>query len=151
MNNNNALARGLRNHNPLNIKRTADKWLGLSAVQLDPVFCQFVNADFGYRAAYILLGRYYYEYGLKTISKIISRWCPPSPIDDTDAYIRTVSSQAAFPPDEPLPSPLDDAVLWVKIVAAMTRVENGQAHQVDMTAVLSGYQLAKARLKVISR
>ena len=36
------LPRGIRNNNPLNIRRTAkDQWKGLRAQQTDASFCQF--------------------------------------------------------------------------------------------------------------
>ena len=37
------LPRGIRNNNPLNIRRSKDKWKGLRAVQADAQFCQRVH------------------------------------------------------------------------------------------------------------
>ena len=46
------LPRGIRNNNPLNIRRTAkDQWKGLRAQQTDASFCQFESLEFGWRAA----------------------------------------------------------------------------------------------------
>ena len=45
-----ALPRGLRNCNPGNLRRTADKWQGLSAQQTDKEFFQFREMKWGYRA-----------------------------------------------------------------------------------------------------
>ena len=60
------LPRGIRNNNPLNIRRTAkDQWKGLRAQQTDASFCQFERLEFGWRAAFYLLTRtYYYKYRL---------------------------------------------------------------------------------------
>ena len=70
------LPRGIRNNNPLNIRRTAkDQWKGLRAQQTDASFCQFESLDYGWRAAFYLLTRtYYHKYRLFTIRAIISRW-----------------------------------------------------------------------------
>ena len=35
------LPRGIRNNNPLNIRRSKDQWQGLRAQQTDASFCQF--------------------------------------------------------------------------------------------------------------
>ena len=35
------LPRGIRNNNPLNIRRSKDQWKGLKAQQQDASFCQF--------------------------------------------------------------------------------------------------------------
>ena len=47
--------RGLRNCNPLNIRRTADLWQGLAERQPDPEFFTFRSMAWGYRAAFIVL------------------------------------------------------------------------------------------------
>ena len=41
------LPRGIRNNNPLNIRRTAkDQWKGLRAQQTDASFCQFDSLEY---------------------------------------------------------------------------------------------------------
>lgn len=67
--------RGIRNNNPANIKR-GSQWKGLSPVQSDKVFCQFVSMEYGVRALVCLLRTYFYKYKLKSIKSIISRFCP---------------------------------------------------------------------------
>lgn len=44
--------RGIRNCNPLNIRRSAAKWKGLCAQQNDASFCQFESMEWGWRAAF---------------------------------------------------------------------------------------------------
>lgn len=57
------LPRGIRNNNPLNIRRTAkDQWQGLRAQQTDANFCQFESLEYGWRAAFYLLTRTYLDY-----------------------------------------------------------------------------------------
>ena len=50
-----SIARGIRNNNPLNIRRSADKWQGLKAQQEDREFFQFSEMKWGWRAAFRLL------------------------------------------------------------------------------------------------
>ena len=70
------LPRGIRNCNPLNIRRMAkDQWKGLAERQQDTAFCQFKSLEYGWRAAFYLLTRtYYHKYRLYTIRTIIRRW-----------------------------------------------------------------------------
>lgn len=130
--------RGLRNNNPLNIRRTTTKWLGLAPTQTDPEFCQFQTLDYGWRAAFRLLTHSYFEkYGLDTIRKIISRWAPPSE-NNTAAYITSVSRITGIPPDESLGPPHDHPARWLMLGAAMAIHENGQ-HHLDYLAMLRGW------------
>lgn len=46
------MTRGLRNNNPLNIRRNNTKWQGLSVTQTDKSFFQFKTMAYGYRAAF---------------------------------------------------------------------------------------------------
>ena len=55
------LPRGIRNNNPLNIRRSKDQWQGLRAQQTDAQFCQFETLEYGWRAAFYLLTRTYYH------------------------------------------------------------------------------------------
>ena len=65
------LPRGIRNNNPLNIRRGKDQWKGLRAQQTDASFCQFESLDYGWRAAFYLLTRtYYHKYRLRIIISI---------------------------------------------------------------------------------
>ena len=53
------MTRGLRNNNPLNIRRNNTKWQGLSATQTDKSFFQFKTMAYGYRAAFKTLSNLY--------------------------------------------------------------------------------------------
>ena len=45
------LPRGIRNHNPLNIRRNGkDQWKGLADMQTDRAFCQFKSLEYGSEA-----------------------------------------------------------------------------------------------------
>ena len=97
--------RGIRNCNPLNIRRSAAKWKGLCAQQNDASFCQFESMEWGWRAAFWLLTRvYYHTYRLFTIRKIITKWAPPIE-NHTAAYIQRVRSSLVSAPTSPSASP----------------------------------------------
>ena len=51
--------RGIRNNNPLNIRRSATRWKGAQEEQRDKAFVQFKTLAYGYRAAWKILQTYY--------------------------------------------------------------------------------------------
>ena len=115
--------RGLRNRNPLNIRRSADLWQGLAERQPDPEFFTFRSMAYGYRAAFIVLRTYWHKYGLRTVREIVRRWAPPDDGNDTEEYVRRVCVLTGFAPDRPLnPYRAED---MGPLVAAMSRVECG--------------------------
>jgi hypothetical protein len=131
------ISRGLRNYNPLNIRRNSTKWKGLAEVQSDKEFFSFKEMAWGYRAAFITLRNYRLKHGIATLSAWISRWAPPVE-NDTAAYIRFVSDRSGIAPEE---EPcIDDAETMCAIVAAMSQMENGI--QAVMFDVRKGWNLA---------
>jgi len=144
------LPRGIRNNNPLNIRRSKDQWKGLRAQQTDASltsgrlssrsadskqasvcshydaeFCQFESLEYGWRAAFYLLTRtYYHQYRLFTIRAIINRWAPPRE-NLTSTYIANVSRLTGIPPDEPIGIPSDQPERWMAVGIAMAIQENG--------------------------
>ena len=113
------LPRGIRNNNPLNIRRSKDQWQGLRAQQTDASFCQFESLEYGWRAAFYLLTRtYYHKYRLYTIRMIISKWAPPNE-NLTATYIQNVSRLTGIPPDEPIGIPSDQPQRWMAVGMAM--------------------------------
>ncbi len=109
----------------------------MTRVQSDPQFVQFETMAYGYRAAFVLLRTYRQKYGCNTIRKIISRWAPANE-NNTEAYIRHVSQWTGIEADKMLAG--QDANAWIQIVAAMSRVENGQ--EADKAPILEGWRLA---------
>lgn len=89
-----AIARGIRNNNPLNIRR-GSQWQGLAKSQPDKEFCTFEHIVWGYRAAIVLIRRYVDVYNLHTIYEIIHRWAPSSE-NNTASYIQFVQSKVTF-------------------------------------------------------
>lgn len=132
--------RGLRNCNPLNIRRSADKWQGLSATQDDPAFFSFLGMCYGWRAAFVILTRSYYQKrGLNTIRKIISRWAPNNE-NNTEGYIKRVSQISRVAADDVLPDPKKSPSEWLRIGYAMAVVENGTT-DFNVIDMLHGWSL----------
>jgi len=132
--------RGIRNNNPLNIRRSGDKWQGLKALQEDREFFQFSEMEWGWRAAFrILCNTYYNKYKLRTIRAIVSRWAPNNE-NNTAAYIRHVSDYTGIGPDKVLASPKECPTDWLLIGYAMAVVENGKA--LPAVPMLKGFSLA---------
>lgn len=150
--------RGIRNNNPLNIRRSKTKWLGevdkITVKEYEPVertteiydrtFCQFQTLEHGWRAAFLLLKKYINNYGLCTIEKMIQRWAPPSE-NATRNYINDVSFHSCIYPDTELE--FSDMKSMLAIGAAMCICENGSAYdplKVDewLQAMRGGYQIA---------
>ena len=78
------MIRGIRNHNPFNIKKSSYKWIG-KVESTDPVFEQFKDLKYGCRAGLKLLLNYVRK-GFDTPSKIIHRFAPTSE-NNTSNYI----------------------------------------------------------------
>lgn len=130
------MTRGLRNNNPLNIRKDGQKWQGEKTQSTDSQFKQFITMAYGYRAAFVNLATYR-ERGWNTIESIITHWAPPSE-NNTIAYIKHVSEWSGVPKDKKLlkSGSKDD---YIAIVAAMSRVENGVA--ADINEVRKGFAL----------
>ena len=116
-----SLPRGIRNHNPGNIK-LGTAWDGLSDEQDDDVFCQFKTPVWGIRALMKILLTYRFTHKITTIEKIINRWAPPIE-NDTDNYIKYVCAATSKAKDEELANSIED---YLPIVNAIIRMENGQ-------------------------
>lgn len=157
------MPRGLRNNNPLNIRRGRSQWVGAREVVRDVQFCEFKEMKWGFRAAFRLLWNYWRLYGKRTLGDIIYRWCPPTDANnDTEAYTVSVCRRVSermgltYYAQTPLPSPrpqdcselrqMEIYRLWVSIVIAMAEVENGrracnQCNGLEQAAK-EGWQLA---------
>lgn len=123
-------ARGLRNNNPLNIKKS-DKvfWLGEVVPSRDETFSQFETMGLGCRAALKLLRAYHDKHGCTTISLIIRRWAPETE-NQVEAYITTVSKLTGIAPTTPLPPmKTETRIVWCNLVVAMASVECGLDQQ----------------------
>lgn len=134
------LPRGLRNNNPLNIRK-GQNWQGLDNPPDDGAFCRFVNMVMGFRAAFKILHTYYYKYKLTTTRDIIGRWAPEADGNDTKRYARFVAGAIGRTPRQFIPYLEEFRWEWVQIVVAMAQVENG-VNNVD--AVMMEYYAEQA-------
>lgn len=108
---------GMRNNNPLNIRKSSQKFV--NEQNSDNAFKKFSSLVYGIRAAIRIIRTYYFNYKLNTISKIIHRWAPTNE-NDTASYINIVGKRAHIMPDT--------IFIWSKdnvldIVKAMAYVE----------------------------
>ena len=118
------LPRGFRNNNPLNIRRTSDKWLGLSEHQTDPDFFQFSLIEYGIRAALVIIRNYQRrQHAPITVEDVINKWAPPQE-NNTTAYIDFVRTYCSCKSDTPVSYSSRDFTLW--LVAGMIYYENGR-------------------------
>ena len=129
--------RGIRNNNPLNIRHNGDLFQGEIQPSQDKAFKQFRTMAHGYRAAFVTLGTYLAR-GKDTIEKIISSWAPPTE-NNTAGYIDKVEKMSGVKRDRVLTA--DCGEDYVKIVIAMSRVENGVV--ADPVAVREGFDMQK--------
>ena len=122
-------ARGIRNRNPGNIRRSKDRWKGLAASQTDPAFFVFEAPIWGIRAMAVILRNYQRRHGLKTPAQIIGRWAPTAE-NDIGAYIRAVAGAIHVSPRAALD--LEEGSTLRNLIAAIIRHENGvQPYDVD--------------------
>lgn len=133
--------RGIRNNNPGNIELTRDRWLGLSPVQTDGRFAQFVEMRFGIRALAITLRNYKRLHGAGTVGEIITRWAPNTE-NNTSAYIAAVSDAVGVNPNDELD--LSDPTTMFPLIRAIIAHENGRvaALLISDSTVRDGIQAA---------
>lgn len=113
---------GERNNNPGNLRLTSVPWVGQASAQPGP-FVVFSSPVYGIRALAKNLLTYYQNYGLDTVSGIISRWSPPSE-NNTAEYIQAVSQSMGVSPDVPLQ--VTNPVILQNLVRAIIQHENGR-------------------------
>lgn len=135
-----SLPRGIRNNNPLNIRKGCS-WKGETQVSGDAAFETYVSMQYGIRAAFVLFRNYISGWNgkakpLNTIRKIVTRWAPPSE-NATARYINVVSKRTGILPDEPLK--FRDRRKMIDIARAMAWVECGQ--EIDTSIFESAYDL----------
>ena len=112
----------ITNNNPLNIRKSADKWQGQVLPQRgsgEGAFCVFESMEYGLRAAFCLLRTYATNYRLNCVRDIITRWAPPSE-NNTQSYIRHVCLLTGFGGNQRLTE--KD---WPRLVKAMAKMESG--------------------------
>lgn len=121
--------RGMRNNNPLNIRK-GNTWQGERHPQSDPAFEEYESIEMGIRAAIILAYNYItgrarscHMQKYDTVTKFITHWAPPSE-NNTQAYISRVCQRSTLTPNETL-FPIRKNQL-LRLLWAMAEIECGQ-------------------------
>jgi hypothetical protein len=128
-------ARGVRNNNPLNIRKTSQTFVG-EVESSDNSFERFSSIEYGFRAAFRVLHTYYIRYKCNTISKLITRWAPSNE-NNTVNYINIVSKLSKLDKNKVF-TWNEDAL--VPIVRSMAKVETGVMYPEDV--IRKGYELS---------
>ena len=135
---------GIRNNNPLNIRRGKSGWKGEVRLGTPPnggdrggLFCRFVSIEWGIRAAFVLLHTYATKYGANCIRDIISKWAPPTE-NNTEQYIKNVCNWTGFGGLQKLTE--SD---WPSLVQAMGRQECGIV--LDEGVIQRGFDLYRGK------
>lgn len=128
------MTRGQRNNNPLNIRRSSDKWLGMADTQTDPAFVVFRSMHYGIRAAVIILRNYYKKHHLCTIQEIISRWAPLSE-NDTYRYVEYVSD--TLKKSHLATLDMNDPATIAHLIQAMAVFESGTYLKIDEVELIA--------------
>ena len=111
---------GIRNCNPLNIRRVAGtRWKGEVLHPDGGPFVQFQSMEWGIRAAFCILSTYARKHHIHCVRDIIRRWAPPSE-NDTRRYVSNVCAWTGFAPLQRLTQ-----CEWPQLVRAMARQESG--------------------------
>ena len=147
--------RGIRNNNPLNIRRSSARWTGLIVAPscspegekapssspeggenkqgYDAEFCQFESMFYGFRAAFKLLFSYYNKHGLHDVMSIIKRWAPDEDNNNTKVYgkfvINYMMGAGAYEANTRMimPKPEEGPYTWKLLVKAMAEMESTKA------------------------
>lgn len=140
MSNSNSVPRGIRNNNPLNIRK-GNSWIGERYPQVDREFEEFQTLEYGIRAAFKLMRNYITGFSgrsvkYNTIRKLIRRWAPPTE-NATQRYIDFVCKEVDKDQNEVIF--FSDRKLMVMICRAMAFVECGQ--WIEVAKFESGYDL----------
>ena len=136
---------GLRNNNPLNIRKVKGQhWQGeISSPRGEDgrglSFVHFSSLEYGLRAAFCILRTYRNKYKAVCIEDIITRWAPPTE-NDTRKYICDLCRLTGFGGKERLTESE-----WPKLVQAMARIECGTVLSEDV--ILKGFRLYRGSEK----
>ena len=117
------IPRGIRNNNPLNIRRAKIPWIGeVHFEKDDKSFCQFQTLELGWRAVFYLLRKKMLKYRSVSIKDIISEWAPPIE-NHTDKYIDFVAKKIGVRATEKFHP--DNEMFMLLLACAMCAYENG--------------------------
>lgn len=132
-------SRGLRNNNPLNIRKTANKWTGKITPSADKDFEQFNSLEMGLRAGALNIKTQINQRGKNTLAKLIYTYAPPNE-NDTLNYINIVSQAIQISPNATIKA---DATTLYKLIRPMLKIEIGNDEKLISDAqIMEGVNLA---------
>lgn len=118
------LPRGIRNNNPLNIRKSPSRWKGKLTPSRDPEFEEFDTWEHGIRAAVLIIRTYITKYGINTPEGIIARWAPASE-NNVQNYVAYVSKVGLLSPRWSLA--LSSTLAISRLLWSMAQYECGRA------------------------
>lgn len=131
------MARGYRNFNPGNIRRSDVVYKG-ECQSSDYSFKQFTSMAYGFRALFVLLHTYAVRYHLNTLQSMLNRYAPPTE-NDTTSYVAFVSGRTRIADISTIDTL--NAKQMIPIATAIARMENGS--EPDADDVQAGWELFK--------
>lgn len=138
------LPRGIRNKNPLNLRKSNNAWLGKVKNSTDQQFEQFTNIVFGYRAAIVnirtILRRRAQKGMATTVADLVHVWAPNGDGGNNERiYVQRVLRGAGMKADEELD--IRKKMQILALVYEMALVENGNNNGVQLTDIDAAYNL----------
>lgn len=112
--------RGIRNNNPLNLRRTGTPWKGEKTLVTDKEFEEFDSMMWGLRAGLRNM-RTKMTQGYNTLGSLITVWSPPTE-NNTENYISLVASATGLQSGDTLEFEKD---FMFPVVREMVRIESG--------------------------
>jgi hypothetical protein len=110
---------GMRNNNPGNLRPSLLPWVG--QIGTNNNFVQFKDMSYGLRAMAVDLSNKITKSGLNTITKIITKYAPPSE-NNTQAYIDSVARYTGWGANDPISF---DSSNLAALMKAQIKVEQG--------------------------
>lgn len=128
--------RGIRNNNPLNLRKSSNEWLGKIRNGSDKDFEQFLSIEYGIRAAFINMRTILRRKRGCTLEQLIEVWAPRFE-NHTDTYIRSVVKESGLSASSLLN--FTDKEMMCRLARAMAFVEVGQL--LDMASFQKAYDM----------
>lgn len=133
------IARGIRHHNPGNIRASSIDWEGEAKPPAsETTFTVFKAPWWGIRAMVKIIDRYYHHHGLKTVAAIVGRYAPGHE-NPTDNYTMAVARAVGVTPSTRLTL---NYYNMESMVRAMIHFENGSCPytwEIPTGMILAGY------------
>jgi len=143
------MTNGIKNNNPLNIRRGLKKFNGMAEQQNDSLYLTFDSLEEGYMVAWIELMGMMYEISRKgrlcTLSNLIKLRAERYDIADVASYTKKVSDISGIAPHKALSltaalEDLEEMSALVALMIALTCVEcNVEPKEVDTDAMSKGF------------